>query len=290
MFEKITLAHKDLFSRFLSAQKIVLSDVSFTNCFLWQHARLIQVAVVRDCLVIQTTYENQKPFYFYPIGKNAFECVKELLKLEKNLRFHSLTLEQKDDLKDNFVGVFDFTYNRDRSDYVYSIEELIALKGKKYHKKKNHLNQFLTNYANFVYEKISPQNRKEVLEASQEWFLESQTDDIGLINENKGIQSVLENYESLDVKGGLVRVNGEIVSFSFGEVLNEESALIHIEKARADIAGAYQIINQQLLLNEFSHLTYANREEDLGLEGLRRSKMSYNPVFLIDKYEAVAKN
>ncbi|NHA71450.1 DUF2156 domain-containing protein, partial [Helicobacter pylori] len=198
--------------------------------------------------------------------------------------------EQKDDLKDNFVGVFDFTYNRDRSDYVYSIEELIALKGKKYHKKKNHLNQFLTNCANFIYEKISPQNRKEVLEASQEWFLESQTDDIGLINENKGIQSVLENYESLDVKGGLVRVNGEIVSFSFGEVLNEESALIHIEKARADIAGAYQIINQQLLLNEFSHLTYANREEDLGLEGLRRSKMSYNPVFLIDKYEAVARN
>lgn len=209
MFEKITLAHKDLFSRFLSAQKIVLSDVSFTNCFLWQHARLIQVAVIRDCLVIQTTYENQKPFYFYPIGKNAFECVKELLKLEKNLRFHSLTLEQKDDLKDNFVGVFDFTYNRDRSDYVYSIEELIALKGKKYHKKKNHLNQFLTNHANFVYEKISPQNKKEVLEASQAWFLESQTDDIGLINENKGIQSVLENYESLDVKGGLLGLMGK---------------------------------------------------------------------------------
>lgn len=101
---------------------------------------------------------------------------------------------------------------------------------------------------------------------------------------------MLENYESLDLKGGLIRVNGEIASFSFGEVLNEETALIHIEKARADIAGAYQIINQQLLLNEFSHLTYANREEDLGLEGLRRSKMSYNPVFLIDKYEAVAKN
>ncbi|EJC44028.1 hypothetical protein HPHPM3_0503 [Helicobacter pylori Hp M3] len=136
MFEEITLEHKDLFSRFLSPQKIVLSDVSFTNCFLWQHARLIQVAVIRDCLVIQTTYKNQKPFYFYPIGKRPHECVKELLKLEKNLRFHSLTLEQKDDLKDNFVGVFDFTYNRDRSDYVYSIEELIALKGKKYHKKK----------------------------------------------------------------------------------------------------------------------------------------------------------
>ncbi|NHA19740.1 hypothetical protein FBF44_03045, partial [Helicobacter pylori] len=114
MFEEITLAHKDLFSRFLQTQKIVLSDVSFTNCFLWQHARLIQVAVIRDCLVIQTTYKNQKPFYFYPIGKRPHECVKELLELEKNLRFHSLTLEQKDDLKDNFVGVFDFTYNRDR--------------------------------------------------------------------------------------------------------------------------------------------------------------------------------
>lgn len=214
--------------------------------------------------------------------KRAFEA-------RKNLRFHSLTLEQKDDLKDNFVGVFDFTYNRDRSDYIYSVEELIALKGKNTIRK-NHLNQFLTNCANFVYEKISSQNREEVLEVSKEWFLESQTDDIGLINENKGIQSVLENYESLDVKGGLIRVNGEIVSFSFGEVLNKETALIHIEKARADIAGAYQIINQQLLLNEFSHLTYANREEDLGLEGLRRSKMSYNPVFLIDKYEAVAKN
>ncbi|WP_104761360.1 DUF2156 domain-containing protein [Helicobacter cetorum] len=290
MFEKITLEHKDLFSRFLNAQKIVVSDVSFVNCFLWQHARLIKVAVIKDCLVIQTTYKNQKPFYFYPIGKNVNECIKELLKLEKNLEFHSLSLEQMESLKENFVGVFEFVYNRDRSDYVYSIEELIALKGKKYHKKKNHLNQFLKNYPDFVYEKISSKNKKEVLEISKEWFLKSATNDLGLINENKGIMSVLENYESLDLKGGLVRVDKEIVAFSFGEILNENTALIHIEKARLDIVGAYQIINQQLLLNEFSHLTYANREEDLGLEGLRRAKMSYNPVFFTDKYEAVAKN
>ena len=286
-FKEVELEDRGIIQKYLAQERFFISDVSFVNLFLWRKARKIAYAVVCDCLLIQTTYVGEKPFYFFPIGTGDKKRVVELLlEQDSTLEFHSLELAWVEFLREHFAGVFDFELNRDRSDYVYDVQELISLSGRKYHKKKNHLNKFLQTYPQFVFERISVENSAEVLGVWGEWFGMIESPSVGLVNENLGIVEVLGAWGELPIEGGLVRVDGRIVAFSFGEVMSSEMAVIHIEKADSSVAGAYQIINQQLLANVFSHVKYANREEDLGIEGLRRAKMSYNPVFLVEKYEA----
>ena len=286
-FKEVELGDRGIIQKYLAQERFFISDVSFVNLFLWRKARKIAYAVVCDCLLIQTTYAGENPFYFFPIGAGDKKRVVELL-LEQDsaLEFHSLELASVEFLREHFAGLFDFELNRDRSDYVYDVQELISLSGRKYHKKKNHLNKFLQTYPQFVFERISVENSAEVLGVWGEWFGMIESPSVGLVNENLGIVEVLGAWGELPIEGGLVRVDGRIVAFSFGEVMSEQMAVLHIEKADSSVAGAYQIINQQLLANVFSHVKYANREEDLGIEGLRRAKMSYNPVFLVEKYEA----
>ena len=286
-FKEVELEDRGIIQKYLAQERFFISDVSFVNLFLWRKARKIAYAIVCDCLLIHTTYAGEKPFYFFPIGAGDKKRVVELL-LEQDsaLEFHSLELASVEFLREHFGGVFDFELNRDRSDYVYDVQELISLSGRKYHKKKNHLNKFLQTYPQFVFERISVENSAEVLRVWGEWFGMIESPSVGLVNENLGIVEVLGAWGELPIEGGFVRVDGRIVAFSFGEVMSSEMAVIHIEKADSSVAGAYQIINQQLLANVFSHVKYANREEDLGIEGLRRAKMSYNPVFLVEKYEA----
>lgn len=290
-FKEVELEDRGIIQKYLAQERFFISDVSFVNLFLWRKARKIAYAIVCDCLLIQTTYAGENPFYFFPIGAGDKKRVVELL-LEQDsaLEFHSLELVWVEFLREHFAGVFDFELNRDRSDYVYDVQELISLSGRKYHKKKNHLNKFLQTYPQFVFECISVENSAEVLGVWGEWFGMIEAPSVGLVNENLGIVEVLGAWGELPIEGGLVRVDGRIVAFSFGEVMSEQMAVIHIEKADSSVAGAYQIINQQLLANVFSHVKYANREEDLGIEGLRRAKMSYNPVFLVEKYEARKKH
>ncbi|PAF41491.1 phosphatidylglycerol lysyltransferase domain-containing protein [Helicobacter sp. 11S03491-1] len=294
-YKKISLDHKPLLDSYLNKDFFYISDVSFGNLYIWQHARDIRYGIVQECLVIRTQYEGQKPFYFYPIGEkeeNKISCIVELIndckhKGEK-LEFHSLEAKNTQALCKHFNGRFVLHPNRDRSDYVYSISELIELNGRKYHKKKNHLNGFLQTYPEFIYTSIDAQNKYDVLCVWEEWFAKTAKQaSQGLKDENIGIRNVLEDYEFLGLRGGFISVNNRIIAFSFGEVINSEMVVVHIEKADSDYRGAYQIINQQLLLNEFSSYVYANREEDLGIEGLRKAKMSYNPIFLVEKFEAI---
>ncbi len=288
-FKEITLSDRDLIQSFLNVQDYQISDISFGNLFLWKSARKIAYTILQGCLVIQTTYANQMPFYFFPIGGgDKLGALHELLAYcrqhDQILEFHSLQKDWLEFLQAHFK--LESFLNRDRSDYIYHIPELIALSGRKYHKKKNHLNKFLQTHPDFSYEAISAQNAMEVSESYQIWFEKAQDHSKGLQDERIGIKEVLKHWDCLHLKGGAVRVEGRIAGFSFGEEISKDMAVIHIEKADAEIPGAYQIINQQFLKNTFCHLLYANREEDLGIEGLRQAKMSYNPAFLVKKYEA----
>jgi len=189
-------------------------------------------------------------------------------------------------LEREFSGL-SFVENRDRFDYLYSISELIELKGRKYHKKKNHLNRFKELYS-FTYEPITQENIKELKNVWKEWFAKTEESaSEGLKMENLGLLDVFRNYLFLSIKGAIIRVNGKIIAFSLGESLNDETVVIHTEKADINYHGAYQIINQQFLEKEWSCFRYANREEDLGIEGLRKAKLSYNPVLLAKKFETV---
>lgn len=294
-FKNISLESKDIFNHYLAKDNLIISDMSFANCFIWRNAREISFSEVQDCLVIQTRYEGKNPYIFYPIGSGdkreaLIICKKHYEAQNLPLEIHALNTTQAGQIQTHYN--IKPQENRDRFDYVYNVPELISLSGRKYHKKKNHLNFFLQEYKDFVFEEISPHNAKEIMQVNDRWFEANPNKTEGLKFENLGINDALRFYNELELKGGIIRINGNIEAFSFGEVLHgsledKKVALMHIEKANPQIRGIYQAINQQVLEYCFSECGFVNREEDLGIEGLRKAKLSYQPCTLLEKFEVV---
>lgn len=295
-YTKLDLSHKSLLEPFTKQSERWLSDTNFTNMFMWRHSREISFCIFDNQLVIQTQYPLQTPFIFYPLGQGEKKpIINSLIEYYANLgltlEFHSLQLDEVESLQKDFPNRFEFTQRRDRFEYIYNTQELIELSGRKFHKKKNHLNRFYLQYPNVCFESLGTENIDELLAVNNQWFntaMETKQGeyDKGLYYENLGINDALQNFEALGLGGGLLRNEGEIIAFSFGEELDSKMALIHIEKANIVFNGAYQAINQALLKHKFAHLCYVNREEDLGIEGLRKAKLSYQPSFLLEKYDA----
>lgn len=287
-FLPLTLESKTTIDGFLRDENFLISDIVFGNLFIWKDAREITYALCHDTLIIKTTYPHKEPYFFYPIGKgDKIQALKEIALYAQSLQiplcFESVQQCNIAGLKSVF-GEIEITPAVEHFDYVYLVQELINLSGRKFHKKKNHLNQFLLNYPQWQYKKITQQNAKDIIEVATQWFENTPNPTQGLISEHIGIKNALKVYDKLNLSGGFVHIDGKIIAFSFGEQINNEMVVIHIEKATNEIPGAYQIINQQLLVNEFSHFVYVNREEDLGIEGLKRAKKSYNPVFMVEKF------
>ena len=191
-------------------------------------------------------------------------------------------------MEELFPGVFCFTENRDAADYIYLREKLISLAGKKYHSKRNHIARFKDNHI-WTYEPISEKNINECFEMSMNWHKKYRVaeDEESYQNEVKAIQLAFENFHHLEFDGALIRINNFIAALTIGERLNSDTYVIHIEKALPHIQGSYAIINQQFTEHLPLDIKYINREEDLGSEGLRRSKLSYYPEILLDKYNAI---
>ena len=276
-------------------QRIEASDMLFGNLYIWHFSRDISYAILNDCLVIKTKFPNEKyPFIFYPLGLgDRQKTIKDVMDyfLSNNMKFAIKSLEpyQKYELEKNMPNIFDISPNRDRFDYIYNVSDLINLNGRKLHSKKNHLNKFLNLYPNFIYERIDSSNAIDVFESYVEWFNKNPNITDGLRNEFVGIESALRNFNLLDMKGGVIKIDNKIAAFTLGEQINSNSVVIHIEKANTFYEGIYQAINQQFLFNEWNEMEFVNREEDLGIEGLRRAKMTYNPIRFVEKFEAVLK-
>lgn len=294
-FLPINIYSKDIVKSFFNMQRIEASDMLFGNLYIWHFSRDISYAILNDCLVIKTKFPNEKyPFIFYPLGLgDRQKTIKDVMDyfLSNNMKFAIKSLEpyQKYELEKNMPNIFDISPNRDRFDYIYNVSDLINLNGRKLHSKKNHLNKFLNLYPNFVYERIDSSNAIDVFESYVEWFNKNPNITDGLRNEFVGIESTLRNFNLLDMKGGVIKIDNKIAAFTLGEQINSNSVVIHIEKANTFYEGIYQAINQQFLCNEWNEMEFVNREEDLGIEGLRRAKMTYNPIRFVEKFEAVLK-
>jgi hypothetical protein len=172
----------------------------------------------------------------------------------------------------------------DQWDYLYSVPDLVELKGNRFHKKKNLLNQFRKKY-DFAYLPLTPDMVEGALGMQEDWCVwrDCESDDT-LASENYAIARVLANWESLAaVSGGAILVDGEMAAFTVAEQMNEETVLIHFEKGLTAYKGIYQAINQ-MFLAENHHFRWVNREQDMGDEGLRRAKRSYHPVEFVRKY------
>lgn len=286
-WKEITEAERELFQEFYEKEQSRSCEHSFTNNLLWSPFYGTRYCVIEGNLVFKSGEE--KLSVSFPIGKNRVrKTVDKLLQYfeEENRPFsmHSVTPEQFELLTQMYPGKFRITYDRDWADYIYESEKLISLSGKKLHGKRNHINNFIRAYPDYRYERIDAGNKKECIELAQNWREENGCDSDPEKNEEFCVTlRALKELETLNLTGGLIRADGRVVAFSIGEKLCGDTFVVHIEKAYADIQGAYPIINQQFVLHEAADYRYINREEDTGAEGLRKAKLSYYPVFLQEK-------
>ena len=181
---------------------------------------------------------------------------------------------------------FEFLPQKNRFDYVYSTQDLINLSGRKYHRKKNHVNAFISLFPSAQYtSNFTEDIKKMCVECLNIWYTEHDLNEYPALPYERGaILELLNDFDFFDIKGGAVILGEKVVAFSLGEKLNSDTAVIHIEKADFDVKGAYAYINQQFAAREWSNMQFINREEDLGIEGIRSAKESYRPVKMIEKF------
>ncbi len=182
----------------------------------------------------------------------------------------------------------EISYNADFSDYIYDAESLRSLSGKAMHRKRNHYNKFCRSYPDFVYSSIRVADRQQALALVQAWCDEKKVDCLNLCESDfRAVRQLFKDMAQLDIKGGCIRIDGQLVAFALGSRLAEDTAVIHFEKAVTGYDGLYAAINKLVLEQEFPDVKYVNREEDMGIAGLRKAKESYLPLRLVHKYEAL---
>ena len=173
---------------------------------------------------------------------------------------------------------------RDHFDYVYLKDDLIQLAGNRYRTKRNHINRINRNYR-FSFQPLEEHHLDACLELQSNWCeVRRCDDDLSLLGEWEAIRETMKNYGSLGLRGGVITIEGKVEAFSVGELLNNTTAVVHIEKANPEIAELYTVINQQCAENCWENVPYINREQDLGIPGLREAKLSYHPHHMEEKY------
>ena len=289
-FRRAELEDKEIISHYFNHHTSRSCERTFANVYLWSRQYPVTWAIVEGALVFKSQDETGLA-YAYPAGepdhvKHALEVMMKYSE-ERGYPFsmYNVTPENFEQLEAWYPGRFQIEYNRDFADYVYETEKLATLAGKKLHGKRNHINKFKKVYeGRWSYERMSKDNLEDCFQMQLHWRADNGCDDDP---EKRGelcvTQNALRLFEELELTGGVLRVDGEVVAFTIGERICSDTFVVHIEKAYADVEGAYTMINQQFVEHECMDYLYVNREEDTGAEGLRKAKLSYRPVFMVEK-------
>lgn len=286
---QITLDSLEELRKYYQSFEVKASDINLTNLFIWRHEYHFHYEVFNGFLWIVNVKNDQKLYFSQPIGDYISE--KPLIKSigEVKEKYGDVMIKKCDSrlieiLQRNDVD-FEKIVDKNSFDYLYDMSKLMELKGKKYHKKKNHINQFMKKFPDWEFEFINDDNIEAVMKMNERWFQEREVDNsTDYQAERVAIREALNHREFLDFRGGVLKANGRVVAFTLGEELNKDTLVIHIEKADINFSGSYAMINQQYLIHQNSRYTKVNREQDLGIEGLRRAKLSYHPIGYVEKF------
>jgi len=290
-FKDITVEDKDTITSFTMNSCRRNCDLSFSNLCSWRFMYNTKFAVIDNFLVFKF-WLHGRVSYMMPVGqgdpeKELIEKLIEDSQLEgEPLRLMGVCQGMKKRLNDILPGKFEFTTNRDYSDYIYLRSDLATLTGKKFQSKRNHINRFKKEYT-YKYVPITPDRVQECLYLEAEWCKANDCDkQDGTGNERQAIVFALEHFEEFGLSGGILYANDKIVAFTFGMPINKETFGVHVEKADTTVDGAYAMINFEFANHIPETFTYINREEDLGIEGLRKAKLSYQPETILEKFVA----
>jgi len=282
-FKTIDLTMRDEVNDFISDYPLEASEYTFTNIFAFTAAYDFKISILGNSLII---LQNHAPASFFcPVGP-----VPDLGKLFDYLktRADKPCIERVPEI---FVkkyiegnGKYSAVEEREHFDYIHDVKELIELSGRRFHDKKNKVNKFRKEYE-YEYIPMTAELVGECIKFEDYWCEERDCEkDQGLSREKCAILKMLRNFEALAIKGGVIRLDDKIAALTLAEAYLPDTLVIHVEKANPDIPGLYQMINQEFLMHEGAGYAFVNREQDLGIEGMRSAKMSYNPVRFIKKY------
>ncbi|MEX6588234.1 DUF2156 domain-containing protein [Paraclostridium bifermentans] len=296
LFKDIEIDCKNILDKYFDLVDYEACEYCFTTLYMWKDLYNTKYYVEDDFAIVAGEYEN-KGFIILPLAKKenmnkAFDfIIKNFEKQHKQIHLKAINKEVVEYLQSVYGDRFEYIEERNNFDYIYDGESLRTLAGRKNQKKRNHLNSFVKEYGDRVeYKKLEETDFDECINLLKEWS-KDKDESIELDSEFKAIKRIFKNYEKLKdtLKISGIYIDSKLEAFSIGEMLNDNMAVIHVEKANADIRGLYPYINQQFLLNEFSDVEFVNREEDLGIEGLRKAKLSYHPVKFAEKYTVIEK-
>lgn len=288
VFKELGIEDKSIFDEFFKKYPPEISEYTFTNLFMWRHYYNFKWAMLNENIAIITRPE-EKTYFFPPIGSNKIkETVLECITYSES--FGSGGIMKR--VPENVAKLFSdedkikVELDRDNSDYVYLITNMIELPGSNYRSKRKSIKQFLREFE-YEYHPLNQEMVPGCLELQEDWCnIRACWDDPHLAGEDKAIFDALQHASKLDFKGGVITVEEKIKAFTIGEQLNANTIVVHIEKGsqEREYRGIYALINKLFLENEWADFKYVNREQDTGEEGLRKAKRSYRPEFMVNKF------
>lgn len=292
-FSKISKSQINTFKKYYDYSNALGCDLNLVNAYLWRDEFNIKFAVYDDTL-IKAYFNDDGSIWGYcmPSGKNVKGALEEIFadSYERGRKplLLMLTNGQRAVLETIYPSKFSFVRSPENQDYIYLSEDLATLAGKKFHAKRNHISKFYRTYSNTRFEVIHGSNIKDALTVVHGWCNENgiyEADNY----EVRAINEAFENMESFNMSGAVLYVEDKPVAMTLGSEISQNVYDVNFEKALREYDGVYAVINNEFA-KTLTKYKYINREEDMGLEGLRKAKLSYNPVIVLDRYNAQIKD
>ncbi len=291
-FEPLGLEDKEILGRLLWDYQPETSELTFTNLFIWADYYKFAWSLERHWLLIISDSPEGMSWAFPPIGPASRTAISQKLlawlRESKGVKVPSIARADRRLAAELAQAPgFRIEPTRDHFDYVYRAEDLIQLSGNKYQAQRNHINHLRRSLA-LAYEPLQEGHLSDCLDLAESWCaLKRCAEDLSLQGEWGAVKASLRNFQALNLQGGVILIDNQVEAFTLGELLNNDTAVVHIEKANPMISGLYAVINQEFCRHSWSQVPFINREQDLGVPGLRTAKMSYHPHHLVEKFRII---
>lgn len=288
-FQRLKLSQREAYEQVLFACPPRGCEYSFSNLYLWGHQ---QTAFLHGCVAFFSHFSGRS-VYPYPIGQGDKRAViQDILEDARQrgipCRITNVLEADRAELESWFPDQFLFRTDRDSFDYVYGIDDLADLRGRKFQKKRNHFNRFQAEHPEYTVQPLDGCNMIQAQCMVDGWYARRLREDPhgDYLLENIAMARAFRSYGQLAMEGLVLEEHGRVLAVTMGSRLAQNTFDIHFEKAREDVEGAYAAINCEFaryLRLKYPQVRYLDREDDLGLEGLRKAKLSYNPCQLLEK-------
>jgi len=292
-FKCLSLDDKELIEKYVDKNKLESYEYLFSSLYMWRKLDNVKYGIVDDALVIEKNEEGKGTFYAQPLGynkENLTDIVDKLMERNTNYTDRDYLFGDVDeifigDLKKHTDLKFEAIEDVDDFEYVYNTNDLIELKGKKYHGKKNNVNSFEKSYEYKIKTIDNEKVIEDCLNLLHKWHEEvAVTVDKEMLMEIDAIKDLFRELHLFDLKSIAIYVDDELAGFAVGERVNDKMAVIHVERGEMSFKGVYAFLNKKFLTESFADTEFVNRQEDTGNEGLRQAKQSYHPVKMVKKY------